>query len=79
MALDFYGEGYEAGQASASYARKAIIDAGAKGLAALCGKTIEDRKANPHADWKVKNCASWAVGFFDGYCQRAETMLEAGK
>ena len=75
MALDFTREGYEAGQASASIARKAIKDAGRSGLAALCGRSLEEKRKRQDAAWEVKHSNSWAVGYFNGFLDRAENIL----
>lgn len=79
MPLDFYHEGFEAGEATAAISRKAIKDAGKEGVGALCGKIIEKRKGLDGAPWEVKNSNSWAVGFFDGFLKRADIIFAAGK
>lgn len=75
MALDFYREGYEAGRSAAAISEKEIRAAGRPGVAEMAGCKIGLRRSRPEAPWHVQHSKSWAVGFFDGYLDRADIVL----
>ena len=74
---DFYDKGYTAGQASASACREKIRGLGdSVSLAKFAGKKVEELidAINSPDLWYVKNLPSWRIGFFDGFCSRAEDL-----
>lgn len=73
--LDFYHEGYDAGRNAAAIAESEVKAAGYPGLAELVGCKIGLRRSRSEAPWHVQHANSWAVGFFDGFTDRAESIL----
>ena len=70
----FYDEGYRIGTASASASQKEIRQIWTSDkIAILCGEKLASIQANT-SEWHIKNIKSWSVGFFDGFCNRADDV-----
>lgn len=64
--------GYETGRQEANKVRKALRDMPPRQIPAFVGKALTTyRKATPSFESKQP---SWAVGFWDGYLDRAEEI-----
>ena len=74
MSRDFYAEGYETGQASASVYEWDIKSAHRDSLAAICGRKIAEIRERSD-QWHVQRAQSWVLGFFDGWMDRADRIL----